>query len=114
MSADDVLGGLARALAPYVAAELAKMPRLREARPYSQHDGERPPGCSRTTFLRAWRVAHRSGHPGATCDGRARLLTPEAFAVGRAGMRPKATPAEPACQDAGVLEELGLVARSAA
>ena len=47
-------------------------------RPFTQV--ERPPGCGKTRFLRVWRLAHDAGDAGATADGRARLLTAEAYA----------------------------------
>lgn len=45
---------------------------------YSQRDGERRPGWSRTKHLRVWARARKARHPGALAEGRARLLTEEA------------------------------------
>jgi hypothetical protein len=47
---------------------------------YSQRDGERPSGCGRAKFLRVHRRARLSGDPGATTEGRARLMTADAWA----------------------------------
>lgn len=49
-------------------------------RPFSQLDGERPAGCGRIKYLRVWRRARDAGDEGATVDGRARLMTIEAYA----------------------------------
>jgi hypothetical protein len=49
-------------------------------RPFSQVDGERPPGCGRRRFLAAWRSRHATGDPGASAEGRARILSPDAWA----------------------------------
>ena len=46
---------------------------------YSQADGQRFPGAGRTKHLRVWQEAFKAGDPGATKQGRARLLTKEAW-----------------------------------
>lgn len=109
----DALTPLARALAPLVAAELLKLGAAAPLeRPFSQLDGERPPGCKRSKFLRVWGLARDAGDPGATEHGRARLLTSEAFqrfATTRTATAkpPKADP------DARALTLLGLAPRRA-
>lgn len=110
MTPAEALQALAQVLAPLVARELS----AKGSRPYSQVDGERPPGTSKLVYLRAWRAARRQGHPGATSDGRARLLTPEAFAAGRAVMRPPKKAAPELDIDDKVLKKLGLSRPSAA
>jgi len=47
---------------------------------FSQNDGERPVGCGREKFLRVWRALHAAHDPGATAEGRARILTTDAWA----------------------------------
>lgn len=109
----DALAPLARMLAPLVAAELVKLGGAAPDRPYSQNDGERPVGCGRVRYLRIWRAAAAAGDVGATEDGRARLLTVEAYQR-HAGLRaraPKTPPSAPvplpAAED-DVLDALGL------
>lgn len=83
---------------------------------YSQRDGERPPGCGRVRYLRVWRRARDAGDEGASKDGRARLLTHEAYArhAAMSLARPRARIVdEPAGLDEQVLAELGAVRRRA-
>lgn len=47
---------------------------------FSQVDGQRPPGCGRAKYLRVHRRAVQADDPGAWSEGRARLMTPEAWA----------------------------------
>jgi hypothetical protein len=65
-------------VAPIVARLLAACPAA--TRPFSQRDGERPVGCGRAKYLRVWRRARAAGDAGATSEGRARILTPDAWA----------------------------------
>jgi hypothetical protein len=46
---------------------------------HSQRDGERPPGAGKAKFLRVHRLAREGGDPGATVQGRARLMTADAW-----------------------------------
>ena len=81
---------------------------------FSQHDGSRPPGCGRVRYLRIWRSAFRAGDAGATRDGRARLLTHDAyqrFARIERAVESSPRPVEDEAND--VLSELGAVRRSA-
>lgn len=83
---------------------------------YSQLDGQRPPGVGRTRYLRAWRRGRDAGDPEAIADGRARLMTPGAWARHGAttsvrSMRP-AKPSAVSLRD-DVLSELGLATRRA-
>lgn len=59
-------------------------------RPFSQVDGERPSGAGRERYLRIWRLAHKNGDAGATEQGRARLLTSEAWTRWEAKLPSKA------------------------
>jgi hypothetical protein len=59
---------------------------------YTQKDGERPPGCSPTKFLRTWRRARDAADAGATEDGRTRLLTVEAYERHRTRERSRRVP----------------------
>jgi hypothetical protein len=53
---------------------------LRGARnTYSQLDGERPAGAGRARYLRAWRTLRSAADAGATAEGRARIITHEAW-----------------------------------
>ncbi len=80
---------------------------------YSQHDGSRPRGCSRERFLDVWKRAHDAGNEGATKDGRARVLTADAYAR-HSGRRSLAfVRTEPASLDDEAARELGLVGRAA-
>lgn len=63
---------------------------------YSQADGERPPGCGRAAYLRIWRAAAAAGDPGATAEGRARLLTPDGYDRHAATVRGPGRRAKPA------------------
>jgi len=49
------------------------------SRPYSQLDGERPPGRSRESYLARHRRARKAGDHGAWVEGRAHLMTGEAW-----------------------------------
>lgn len=86
-------------------------------RPHSQRDGERPAGCDRVRYLRAWRLLARSGDPEAWAEGRARLMTPSAWSRAMAKHRPM--PAAPASAvravdpEEAILSDLGLTRRSA-
>lgn len=74
---------------------------------WSQYD--LPPGCKTSSkFLKAWRRAAAEGDEGATQDGRARLLTPDAYL--RHTRRAKAATAAPTVEDVDVrvLRFLGL------
>lgn len=56
---------------------------------YSQKNGERPPGCSRTKFLAAWRRARDVGDEGVWAEGRARLMRASTWArVSRTAVEP--------------------------
>lgn len=96
------LDPLVDAIVERVLARLAD--RTAAPRPWSQLDGERPPGCGRARYLRIWRRARDAGDPGATADGRARLLTADAYERHRAVVRPR-----PALRVVGddLLEQIG-------
>jgi hypothetical protein len=75
-------------------------------RPFSQRDGERPPGAGRIKYLRTWRRARDAGD-GAWAEGRARLMTPECWAKwSRSASRPTLAKA-PASAAPTLLDELG-------
>jgi hypothetical protein len=94
----DALEALAVVLAPYLSPLLTgALPR-----PFSQADGERPPGAGRAKFLRTWRRARDAGDAGAWAEGRARLMSEEAWA--RWSRTERARVLEPATP---LLEELG-------
>lgn len=101
-SGDAALRALAVVLAPYLAPLITGA----SSRPYSQRDGELPPGARRVKFLRTWRRARDAGDVGAWAEGRARLMTPECWAKWSRTERPpavaKAPPPSPS-----LLEELG-------
>ena len=62
---------------------------LRGARgTYSQRDGERPTGAGRERYLRAWRALRRAGDRDVRTEGRARLMTADAWARFVASERP--------------------------
>ncbi len=67
---------------------------------HSQRNGERPAGCGRAKFLRAWKAAHEAGDPGAWAEGRARLMTAACWSsrakTARAPAVVKAAPEVPA------------------
>ncbi len=98
--ADAALRALAAALAPYLPLATGA-----PGRPYSQHDGERPPGAGKAKYLRTWRRARDAGDAGAWAEGRARLMTAEAWAAwsrtAKAAPPPTPTPS--------LLDELGAV-----
>jgi hypothetical protein len=104
--------GLAALVAPMVAELLQASPK-----PFSQLEGERPSGAGRVAYLRAHRALVRSGDPGAWSEGRARLMSPDAWARAMANHRhaPKAPASEtrPVDPDADALEALGLAKRTA-
>lgn len=104
---------LARAIVAAIAADPDALAALRAVvvadrvaapRPYSQLEGERPPGCGRARYLRVWRRARDARDPGATADGRARLLTVDAYERHRTAVR-----ARPALRVVGddLLDEIG-------
>ncbi len=70
----DPMRALAEALRPYLQQA------SRGVTVFSQKDGERPPGCGRPKYLRAWRQAHEQGDAGAWSEGRARLMSAECWA----------------------------------
>lgn len=47
---------------------------------HSQKDTERPAGAGRARYLRAWRTLHSAGDVGVRIEGRARLMTVDAWA----------------------------------
>lgn len=107
----DPMRVLAEALAPHLRALLGQTGH--SLRLYSQCDGERPTGCGKTKYLRAWRRALAAGDAGATRDGRARLLTPEAYARHAAAPSRAPAPIAPvATLEDEVLAELGGVPRA--
>jgi len=58
---------------------------------HSQRDGERPAGAGRIRYLRAWRALRDAGDPDVRTEGRARLMSPTAwarFVAGEKGERP--------------------------
>lgn len=58
---------------------------------HTQHDGERPAGAGRVKFLRLWRRGHEAGDPGVWSEGRARCMSPEAWArLARTDAKPRA------------------------
>ena len=107
---------LARAVAPYVAALL--LGRATAATLFSQRDGERPAGCGAAKYLRVHRLAREANDPGATRQGRARLLTPDAWdrwasaIPSRARRTPEPAPVSAVSIDDVVARKLG-VRRSA-
>jgi hypothetical protein len=99
----------------------AVIPISNSDRLFSQDDVGRPEGCGRTKYLRTWRRARDAGDPGATEDGRARLLTKEAYERHRprTTRKPKAPPVPktkvaPSDPIEVVLGKLGLVERRSA
>jgi hypothetical protein len=79
---------------------------------YSQRDHERPVGASRVRFLRVWRVAHAARDTGAWAEGRARIMTADAWErwASASGQRPRPelrAPAPKADPDTELLVELG-------
>jgi hypothetical protein len=110
----DPLGPLARALAPLVAAELVRLGAVETAAPrwHSQLDGERPVGVSRVQYLRTWRALAAAGDTETRAEGRARLMSPGAWARGRAllnaGAKPRPPKLDPVDPDADALAALGL------
>jgi hypothetical protein len=75
---------------------------------YSQRDGERPTGAGRVKYLRVWSVANAADSSEAWAEGRARLMSAEAWRRHQTPQRrhAKVTPAQPVTL--GVLEVLGL------
>jgi hypothetical protein len=71
----EALRALAAVLAPYLVPHLSGA----ATRPFSQRDGERPPGAGRAKYLRTWRRARDAEDTGAWSEGRARLMSPEAW-----------------------------------
>ncbi len=71
---------LKAALRPLVMEILAERGQSTGAVVYSQRQGERPKGCGRPKYLRRWKVAHDAADPGVWAEGRARLMTEEAWA----------------------------------
>lgn len=77
---------IARALVAAIAADAAALAELRALvatggeREYSQLDAERPAGVGRARYLRAWRRGRDAGDPECRADGRARTMTPAAWA----------------------------------
>jgi hypothetical protein len=106
----EIVLALVRLLAPQVAAELSKA--ADASRPYSQRDGERPPGCGRAKFLRAHRLLVAAGDAGAWSEGRARLISRDAWSRFARDERPAPTPpassSRPVDEDSAALESLGL------
>lgn len=89
LSSGEALQALASVLAPYLTPLLNGAP----ARPFSQRDGELPAGAGRIKYLRAWRRARDAGDAGAWAEGRARLMSAEAWAKwSRTQALPKAAP----------------------
>lgn len=80
--------------------------------PFSQRDGERPPGCGRAKFLRAHRLLVAAGDARAWSEGRARLISRDAWARfardERPAPNPPASSSRPVDEDAAALESLGL------
>ncbi|MGO9833413.1 MAG: hypothetical protein ACLP1X_04290 [Polyangiaceae bacterium] len=97
----DALRAFAEVLAPFVAQFLTGA----GSRPYSQADGERPPGAGRAKFLRAWRRARDAGDSGAWSEGRARLMSSESWARWSRTQRPTVAKASPVAPT--LLDELG-------
>jgi hypothetical protein len=98
-SSGDALRALAEVLAPYLVPLLSGAP----GRPFSQADGQRPPGAGKPKYLRTWRRARDAGDAGAWAEGRARLMSQEAWARWSRTEAPAvAKPAAPS-----LLEELG-------
>lgn len=58
--------------------------------PYSQRDGERPTGCGREKFMKAHRRGRRAGDSGCWAEGKALLMTRDAW--GRLSRAPQARP----------------------
>jgi hypothetical protein len=77
---------------------------------YSQHDHERPAGTKRQRYLDVHALAFGAGDVGATKIGRARLLTPDAWARWSTSLpsRKKAPPPTPVSLDDQVAAELGV------
>jgi hypothetical protein len=94
----DALRAFAEVLAPYVAQFLT----CAESRPYSQADGQRPPGAGRIKYLRTWRRARDAHDAGAWAEGRARLMSAECWSKwSRTERAPVvAAPAAPSMLDA--------------
>lgn len=47
---------------------------------HSQRDGERPAGARRDLYLQAWRALNRAGDPDVRAEGRARIMSADAWA----------------------------------
>jgi hypothetical protein len=77
----------------------------------SQLDGQRYPGAERNKHLRVWKLAFAAGDPGATKQGRSRLLTVNAWHrwCGKLPSRAKVKPAPVShvSVDDEMLEDLG-------
>jgi hypothetical protein len=102
---DATLHALALALLPFLRPLLSDSP----SRPYSQRDGERPAGCGRIKFLRAWRRAADAGDAGAWSEGRARLMSSECWTKWSRTSRVRVTKAPPAAESGpSLLESFGL------
>ncbi len=111
----DPIEALAQAVAPHVARILGALVAV-PPRPYSQKDGERPAGAGRVLYLREHRALVRAGDPGAWSEGRARLMTSDAWSRAMAKHRPPPPPASetrPVDLDSQALADLGLARRSA-
>lgn len=78
---------------------------------HSQKDGERPVGAGLTKYLRAWRAGRDAGDAGVWAEGRARLMTADAWSrLSRVESAPRlkvVEPAAPVSLDDAVLAELG-------
>ena len=48
-------------------------------RPHTQRDGERPIGAGKAKYLRVWKAAYAAQEKDVWSEGRARLMTPEAW-----------------------------------
>ncbi len=110
----DGRGGIvcASCRAPLV-AHVAATPR-----PYSQRDGERPVGAGRVLYLREHRALVRNRDKGAWSEGRARLMSHEAWSRAMAKHAPALAAPAPRAADSGDLDdvtlaEIGLVRRRA-
>jgi hypothetical protein len=74
---------------------------------YSQVDGQRPIGVGRVRYLRAWRRGYAAGDPEVREDGRARLMTPAAWARHGATVRRREAKPELPVVSSDLLAELG-------
>jgi hypothetical protein len=95
-----------------VADELVRRGTQLTARPFSQRDGERPPGAGAPTYLRVWHRAVEEKDPEAWSEGRARLMSTACWsrwsAVARKDTKPKKAKADaPAGQEA-LMARMGL------